>query len=166
MLAIWNHGVASRRDKTLMGNMAFMMYVIKRKHLLRYSPFVRGIHRSPVNFPHKGQWRGALMFSLVFARINDWVNNREAGDLRRHRAHYDVTVMLVWHILKLQESCDMYCLGKFGYIQHTIILLENCAASNMESTPSLIQFKAIYAPSYQECQYHLGTSWERNRMTS
>ena len=25
--------------------------------------------------------------------INGWVNNREAGDLRRHRAHYDVIVM-------------------------------------------------------------------------
>ena len=54
---------------------------------------VRGIHRSPVNFPHKGQWHGALMFSLICARINGWVNNGEAGDLRRHRAHYDVTVM-------------------------------------------------------------------------
>ena len=43
--------------------------------------------------PHKGQWRGALMFSLICARINDWVNNREAGDLRRRRVHYDVTVM-------------------------------------------------------------------------
>ena len=30
----------------------------------RYCPFVRVIHRSPVNYPHKGQWRGALMFSL------------------------------------------------------------------------------------------------------
>ena len=47
----------------------------------------------PVNSPHKGQWRGALMFSLICARINDWVNNREAGDLRRHRGHYDVNVM-------------------------------------------------------------------------
>ena len=46
-----------------------------------------------MNSPHKGQWRGALMFSLIFAWINGWVNNREAGDLRRHRAHYDVTVM-------------------------------------------------------------------------
>ena len=45
-----------------------------------------GIHRSPVNSLHKGQWRGALMFSLICARINGWVNNREAGDLRRHRA--------------------------------------------------------------------------------
>ena len=55
-------------------------------------PFVRGIHRSPVNFPHKGQWRGALMFSLICAWIKGWINIREAGDSRRHRAHYYVTV--------------------------------------------------------------------------
>ena len=67
--------------------------VIKWKHFPRYWPFVRGIHRSPVNSPHKGQWRGALMFSLICVWINGWVNNREAGDLRRYRAHYDVTVM-------------------------------------------------------------------------
>ena len=42
---------------------------------------------------HKGQWRGALMFSLTCVWINDWVNNGEAGDLRRYRAHYDVTIM-------------------------------------------------------------------------
>ena len=50
------------------------------------------IHRSPENSPHKGQWRGALMLSLICAWINGWVNNNEAGDLRRHRAHYDVIV--------------------------------------------------------------------------
>ena len=47
-------------------------------------PFMRGIHRSPVNSPHKGQWHGALMFTLIWAWINAWVNNREAGDLGRH----------------------------------------------------------------------------------
>ena len=47
----------------------------------------------PVNSPHKGQWRGALMFSLICAWIDDWINNREACDLRRHRGHYDVNVM-------------------------------------------------------------------------
>ena len=67
--------------------------VIKWKHFPRYWPFVRGIHRSPVNSPHKGQWRGALMFTLICARINSWVNNCKAGDLRRNRAHYDVIVM-------------------------------------------------------------------------
>ena len=67
--------------------------VIKWKHFPRYWPFVRWIHRSPVNSPHKGQWRRALMFSLICAWINCWVNNRGAGDLRCHRAHYDVIVM-------------------------------------------------------------------------
>ena len=47
----------------------------------------------PGEFPHKGQWRGALMFTLICARINGCVNNREAGDLRRYRTHYDVIVM-------------------------------------------------------------------------
>ena len=67
--------------------------VIKWKHFPRYWPFVRGIHQSPVNSPHKGQWRGALMFSLICVWINGWVNNCEAGDLRRYRAQYDVTLM-------------------------------------------------------------------------
>ena len=49
----------------------------------------------PVNSPHKGQWREALMFSLICAWINGWENNREAGDLRRYRAHYDVIVMVM-----------------------------------------------------------------------
>ena len=69
--------------------------VIKWKYFPRYWPFVRGIHRPPVNSPHKGQWRGTLMFSLICAWINDWVNNREASDLRRHRAHYDITAMML-----------------------------------------------------------------------
>ena len=67
--------------------------VIKWKHFPRYWPFVRGIHRSPVNPPLKGQWRGALMFSFICIWINGWVNNREAGDLRLYRTHYDLTVM-------------------------------------------------------------------------
>ena len=66
--------------------------VIKWKHFPRNWSFVRGM-----NSPHKGQWCGALMFSLICVWINGWVNNREAGDLRRHRGHYDdVNVMLVW----------------------------------------------------------------------
>ena len=67
--------------------------VSKWKHFLSYWPFVRGIHQSPVNSPHKGQWRGAWMCSLICASINDSVNIREAFDLRRHGAHYDITVI-------------------------------------------------------------------------
>ena len=72
--------------------------IIKWKHFPRYWPFVRGIHRSPVNSPHKGQWRIAFMFSLICAWMNGWVNNREAGDLRCHGAHYDVTIMERFHL--------------------------------------------------------------------
>ena len=42
------------------------------------------VGNSPVNSPHKVQRRGAVMFSLICVWINDWVNNCEAGDLRRH----------------------------------------------------------------------------------
>ena len=47
----------------------------------------------PVNSP---QWRGALMFPLICAWINTWVNNSEAGDLRCHCAHYDVIVIKIF----------------------------------------------------------------------
>ena len=87
--------------------------VIKWKHFPRYWPFVRGIHRSPVNSPHKGQWRGALMFSLISAWINRWVNNRVAGDLRRHPAHYDVIVMETMANINQVKTVyivsEMYC---------------------------------------------------------
>ena len=83
--------------------------VIKWKHFPRHWPFVRGIHRSPVNSPHKGQWRGALMFSLICAWIHGWVNNRDAGDLRRHRVHYEVIVMY-------EPPCMLSDMFWFGHI--------------------------------------------------
>ena len=52
--------------------------VIKWKHFPRYWPFVRRIHRSPVNFPHKGQWCGALMFSLICA-LNKRLSKQSRG---------------------------------------------------------------------------------------
>ena len=67
--------------------------VIKWKHFTWNWPFVWGIHRSPVNSPHKGQWRGDFMFSLIGVWINDWANNRDLGGMRRHHAHYDFSVM-------------------------------------------------------------------------
>ena len=72
--------------------------VIKWNHFLRYWPLVRGIHRSPVHSPHKGQWWWALMF-FIWAWTNCWVNNRDAGDLRRYRVHYDFAVIYM-------NACD------------------------------------------------------------
>ena len=62
-------------------------------------PFVRSIHRSPLNSIHKGKWRGALMFSLISAWANCRVNNRDVGDLRRHRAHVMTMVATVIFLL-------------------------------------------------------------------
>ena len=55
------------------------------------------VGNSPVTgeFPHKGQWREVLMSPLTCACINIWTNKREAGDLRHHHAHYDVTIMII-----------------------------------------------------------------------
>ena len=72
----------------------FMMTSLKRNHFPRYWPFVNGIHRSPVNTRTNASDAEILKFSLICAWINGWVNNREAGDLSRHGAHHDVTVML------------------------------------------------------------------------
>ena len=55
------------------------------------------IGHSLVNSPHKGQWREALMFSLICARINGWVNNGYAGNLRHHRASSADTDSLTLH---------------------------------------------------------------------
>ena len=68
--------------------------VIKWKRFPRHWPFVR-THRSSVDSPHKGQWRGALMFSLICAWTNGWANNRDAGDSRHYRVHYDVNIMAI-----------------------------------------------------------------------
>ena len=39
--------------------------VIKWQHFPLCWPFVGGIYRSRLKSPHKGQWRGALVFSLI-----------------------------------------------------------------------------------------------------
>ena len=63
-------------------------------NIFRVTSPLCGEFTGPGEFPtREGQWREALMFSLIYTRIKGWVNNGEAGDLRRYRAHSDVTVM-------------------------------------------------------------------------
>ena len=72
-------------------NVSWWRHQIKWKYFPCYWPFVWGIHRSTVNSPHKGQWRGALMFSLICA-LNKWLSKQSWGwwfetsscSLRRH----------------------------------------------------------------------------------
>ena len=88
--------------------------VIKWEHFPRHWPFVRGVNRSPGNSPHKGLWRWALMFPLICAWKNGWVNNGEAGDLRHRRAHYDINVMN--SVRKLSRSHGNVNSLQLGYI--------------------------------------------------
>ena len=90
--------------------------VIKWKYFPRYCHFGRVIHQSPVDSPCKDQWWGALMFSSICAWTNVSASNQEAGDLRRHGAHYDVTVicidaytMTLWYgITSRGQSFDIF----------------------------------------------------------
>ena len=104
--------------------------VIKWKHFPRYWPFVRGIHRPPGKSPHKGQWRGALMFTLICAWINGWGNNDEGGDLRRHRAHYDVIVMmrrfdacLVVSLKSDEEAVDLPVIERSWHVSDVTVMV-------------------------------------------
>ena len=71
-----NSDIKHQQNTIIFGSQFFCFHddVIKWEHFPRYWSFVRGIHRSPVDSPHKGQW---LMFSLMSAWTNDWANNRE-----------------------------------------------------------------------------------------
>ena len=61
---------------------------------------------SPDNgeFPSQRPVTRSFVGLLLNKRLSSWVNNREAGDLRRHYAHYDVTA-----IVYPQWFCSMRC---------------------------------------------------------
>ena len=69
-----------------------------------------------LNSPHKGQWRGGLIFSFICAWTNGWVNNRNAGNFRHHRTHYDVTVMYCFSMADVRSSLHIYSQGH-SYMQ-------------------------------------------------
>ena len=114
--------------------------VINWKHFLGYLPFVRGIPRSPVNSPHKGQWRRALMFSLIWVWINRlskqswgwWFETLSCPSWRRcniHNTRVPITeyarhtdsrircsVVTAWH----GSDISYYCLFVSG-IHHPLV---------------------------------------------
>ena len=64
--------------------------VIKWKHFPSYWSFVNS-----AEFPAQRPVTRNFDISLISGRINGWVNNGEAGDLRRHRTHFDVILMIL-----------------------------------------------------------------------
>ena len=92
-------------NSTLVKSSILMMTLSNGSIFRVTGPLCGGIHRSPVNSRHKGQWRGALIFSLIWAPINGWVNNGVTGNFRRHRAHYDVTVIICSNVSWVRPLC-------------------------------------------------------------
>ena len=137
--------------------------VIKWKHFPRYWPFLRGIHRSSVISPHKGQWRGALMFSLICSWIYVWVSNGGAGDLRRDCAHCDVTVMellmylingwveIIWWLLKFELAFSI-----------TVAMHHESCLSKLRAEPATTDFVLIMASKH----YFLKPIWTGTKLST
>ena len=91
------------------------------------------VGNSPVNSPHTGQLRVAMIFSLICAWINGWANHRDAGDLRRHRAQYDVTVIFLAITTGLISRCVRWIATaihlKIGYLVTCSSLLQTGAVT-------------------------------------
>ena len=124
-------------------------------------PLWGGIHRSPVNSPHKSQWRGALMFYLICAWINGWVNNGEAGDLRRQRAMTPLycngleSKLSINFIRSNTNECHWYIKHKY----HTIARhgeTQKKRSSGWQLWYSLETLKLVFNVSceYQGCRRH------------
>ena len=115
--------------------------IIKWKHFPHHWPILRGIHQWPVDSPHKhkGQCRGALMFSLTFAWTNGWASNWDACDLRCHLDHYVVTVMgskikdgICFIYVQLQRINSYICVVTAIY--STKWTYRSCRCSNIKRT--------------------------------
>ena len=96
--------------------------VIKWKPFPRYWPFVRGFYRSPVNSPHKGQWRGAfgVFFDLC---LNKRFSKQTRGDLRRHSAHCDVIAMWLYQYIQPPKICQFDDLLMFLSVHRNLFFI-------------------------------------------
>ena len=90
-------------------------------NIFRVTGHLCGNSPVPVNSPHKGQWRGALMFSLICVWINGWVNSREAGDLRRYGTHYDVIVITL--PCRLLDSQGRFAVSATWLLSHSMQMM-------------------------------------------
>ena len=125
--------------------------VIKWKYFAHYWPFVHWLVTG--EFPSQRPVTGTLMFLLICAWINGWVNNGKAGDLRRHRAHYDITVMVIqqcshrsnvprttfWSVqnfMQMQNQFTSHCL----WVSISLSILMECIICNTNLNITVIRY--------------------------
>ena len=99
--------------------------------------------------PHRDQWRGALMLSLICAQTNVWINNGDAGDSTHHSDHYDVTVKsngyhCRWRFCKMsvQDSTHIISIIEQGLsqLEKTLRWRRPCSAIDRTLTQNLYAF--------------------------
>ena len=92
-----------------------------------------GFPGSPVKSLHQGQWRGALMFSLIWTWTKNWVNNRDAGDMRRHSAHDYITItcLFVDNPLTMSTEKARMHLSKLLQAAFELFSMTTCVANNL-----------------------------------
>ena len=77
--------------------------------------------------PNKGQWRGALIHSLICAWTNSWANTEDAGDLRSHRAHHDATIMWSHNDnIAMADTRKCYKYVDFSFVVDVMVLIPTC----------------------------------------
>ena len=105
--------------------------VMKWKHSPPYWPFVRGIHWPLVNSLHKGQWRGAMMFSMICVLIK-WLRKQSFGWWFEKLSHplYGIwswvcrVTYQLHHVNGLVQDCS-------NSITNALELLKFCAKPSM-----------------------------------
>ena len=92
--------------------------------------------------PSQCQWRGASVFSLICAWVKVWVNNRDAGDLRRHHTHYDVTAIHIYIYIYIYNTTTSTVLeeAKNAYYLRFISIIKKKFLKHM--------YASYYACSY------------------
>ena len=122
-------------------------------------PWLRGIHRSPVNSPHIDQWRGALMFSLICAWTNGLVNNQDAGDLRRDRSHYDHCNMVPNSDPVIRAAVGSVILLRFLRRGHAD---DGCSCNHRAVPPSVSARAVVLQWAYYQTRKIAGCACTRN----
>ena len=107
-------------------------------------------------FRVSGPWRGALMFSLICAWTNGWANYQDAGDLRRHHTHYDVTVMGPVYMWGTDWLGRLTCNNVFKYHSFSFIIDKTSLSSRTSFSCFVVKFfiKMNYSRKKTTNWYH------------
>ena len=158
----WNNGTDHRHSKSCCDKSSPARRTMTSAYgkIFTLLAFCGRNHRSPGNSPHKAQRPGALMCSLICGWINDWENNRDAGDLRHHRAHHDVTVMITTHpvgqTIALQRRHNKRSFAIFGHRNGYIVIL-----TKSSSLTALQVVKMTTSGGVSDKNFVTRTRWRR-----